>query len=166
MARLDDYPETMRHSCDRDGCFLRTRSPNWGVLADVFDRGCRPADVDGCVEIGGYFLWMEYKGPGGRITAGFDRMRGALLATNGELGRNTHVFLVISGEDDKLLAKISRGAGLATPQRGTVTASWFGAHRTRHYSDLAAGLRRICAEWQAWVNSGGEGEPWKRHEGE
>ncbi len=52
-----------RHSCDRDGCYYQTL-PCWDDLLDCFPRRIRPTDIDGMVEIGGRFLFLEEKRQG------------------------------------------------------------------------------------------------------
>lgn len=53
----------MRHKCVDKGCYLDAL-PAWDDFIDCLPRGIRPTDVDGMIEIGGQFLFMEEKGPG------------------------------------------------------------------------------------------------------
>jgi hypothetical protein len=51
---------------------------NWACLRGCFPRSIEPTDIDGFVEIGGYFLVLESKGPGKPLEEGqrkaFERM--------------------------------------------------------------------------------------------
>lgn len=52
---------------------------DWGPLRGCFPRGIEPTDIDGFVEIGGYFLILEAKAPGVPLKDGqrhsFERMQ-------------------------------------------------------------------------------------------
>jgi hypothetical protein len=51
---------------------------DWKILDGCFPRGIRPTDIDGWVELCGYFLVLEGKGPGVPVPEGqrraFNRM--------------------------------------------------------------------------------------------
>ena len=59
----------MRHSCPNDGCYLKGL-PSWDRYIDRLPRGIRPTDVDGFMEIGGRFLFLEEKCPGDHLQEG------------------------------------------------------------------------------------------------
>jgi hypothetical protein len=52
---------------------------NWKPLRSCFPRGIEPTDIDGWVEVGGYFLVLEGKAPNVPLKAGqrilFERMQ-------------------------------------------------------------------------------------------
>ena len=53
----------MRWDCspDRDGCYRRLGQPDLTVLDECFPGRIGMTDVDGLVEIGGQFLFIEWK---------------------------------------------------------------------------------------------------------
>lgn len=51
----------MRHDCERDGCFNRTRRPKLEIFAECFPGRINFGDVDGRVEINWRFLELEWK---------------------------------------------------------------------------------------------------------
>ena len=56
----------IKWDCPTDGCY-RDFLPDWTPLNDCFPRaGIRVGDIDGMVEVGGHFLFMEWKPP--RVT--------------------------------------------------------------------------------------------------
>ena len=75
----------MRHSCEYQGCFNLNRRPKIEVFAECFPRKIAMADVDGVVEMGGRFLFLEWKTPnapiswGGRMTlCSFSKIPGSI----------------------------------------------------------------------------------------
>lgn len=52
-----------RHACPTNGCYY-DQLPCWDGLIAAFPRKIRPTDVDGMVEIGGNFLFLEEKRAG------------------------------------------------------------------------------------------------------
>lgn len=58
-----------RHQCSVSGCYI-DRLPDWGDIIAQFPRGIIPTDVDGMVEIGGRFLFLEEKGAGASMSGG------------------------------------------------------------------------------------------------
>lgn len=69
----------LRWKCDEKGCY-RQLMPRLGVLDECFPGKIGMSDIDGIVEIRGYFLILEWKAPGGALTTGqrimFERMTG------------------------------------------------------------------------------------------
>lgn len=59
----------LRWSCVRNGCF-RNLCPKIGAFDDCFPGKIGMSDIDGCVEIAGKFLFLEWKGQGGRLSTG------------------------------------------------------------------------------------------------
>lgn len=52
-----------RHECQSRGCYVE-QLPDWQNIIDCFPRNIRPTDIDGMVEIGGRFLFLEEKQAG------------------------------------------------------------------------------------------------------
>lgn len=61
---------TLRHKCDKGGCYKEKYLPDWGILKGCFPRGIEPSDVDGIVEIDGSVLMLEWKPAPGALTKG------------------------------------------------------------------------------------------------
>lgn len=68
----------LRWNCEKSGCYNETLRPRIEEFAECFPRRIGMSDVDGIVEIGGRFLLLEWKAPGGHVTTGqrimFERM--------------------------------------------------------------------------------------------
>ena len=60
----------MRWCCKKDGCFNDLRRPKIEVFAVCFPGRINFGDMDGLVEINGYFGMLEWKGKGGVIKLG------------------------------------------------------------------------------------------------
>lgn len=60
----------MRWDCNADGCFNEKRRPKIEVFAECFPRRINFGDVDGLVELNGYFCMLEWKGDGGSVKVG------------------------------------------------------------------------------------------------
>lgn len=55
---------TIRHDCAKDGCYKEICIPDWEIFDGCFDsksNKIKVSDVDGCVEINGNILWLEWK---------------------------------------------------------------------------------------------------------
>ncbi len=94
-----------RHSCDRNGCYYKSL-PCWDDLIDCFPRRIRPTDVDGMVEIGGRFLFLEEKRAG---VAPDEGQRRALLRLSRQRdvtvvffrpGKSSELEVLIFGQGD------------------------------------------------------------------
>lgn len=63
----------IRWDCRAEGCY-RDALPDWTPLNDCFPRaGIRVSDIDGMVEVGGHFLFFEWKPP--RVTVPEGQLR-------------------------------------------------------------------------------------------
>lgn len=63
----------IRWDCRTDGCY-RDQLPDWSPLNDCFPRpGIRVSDIDGMVEVGGHFLFLEWKLPRAPVPDGQHR---------------------------------------------------------------------------------------------
>jgi hypothetical protein len=58
-----------RYSCVDRGCYHNSL-PDWSWMRGLFPRNIRPTDVDGMVEVNGYFLFIEQKGAHAHFTEG------------------------------------------------------------------------------------------------
>ena len=59
---------SLRWDCIKNGCYKDNCIPDWGFLEEIFIRGIRPTDIDGTVEINGYFLFLEWKNKTGKLS--------------------------------------------------------------------------------------------------
>lgn len=111
---------------------------NWGPLNECFRNGVRVADVDGEVEIGGYFLRLEGKSPSAPIKRGPQRHWDAL--------RNTGLWTIV----------VLRGHPQLCDDRGTPgrIVSWSvwpsGASGTDWDS-----LKAFVKAWRLWAEEQG-----------
>lgn len=85
---------TIRHQCEQDGCY-KSRLPDWGILDGCFPRGIKPSDVDGIVEINGWFLMLEWKPLNGFLSTG-QRLMFQNITANAPKGQ----ALIIFGDKD------------------------------------------------------------------
>lgn len=75
----------MRWNCESDGCFNELRRPKLEMFADCFPGLINFGDVDGRVEMGGYFCELEWKGRAGSIGVGQRRAFEAVTKTRGNV---------------------------------------------------------------------------------
>mgnify|MGYP001613461441 CR=1 FL=1 len=64
---------TMRWDCHAQGCYLKYL-PDWGFLDGCFPRKIEPSDIDGCVELNGRLLFLEWKRAGATLKTGQRKM--------------------------------------------------------------------------------------------
>ncbi len=104
----------LRHSCQRSGSYI-DRLPCWDDLITVFPRNIRPMDVDGMVEIGGQFLFLEEKQAGKGVEAG----QGAALRMLSRLpGVTVAIFRPGAASDyEVLLYEDGHGSGFVPATR-------------------------------------------------
>jgi hypothetical protein len=97
---------TIRHDCDAGGCY-KDRLPDWSILDGCFPRGIRPSDVDGIVELNGFFLMLEWKGADADVSLGQRRLfqnltggspKGQVLVIYGAKGEPTEIELYQRGK--------------------------------------------------------------------
>jgi hypothetical protein len=97
----------MKWNCQVDGCY-RDQLPDWSPFNDCFPRtGIRITDIDGMVEIGGHFLFIEWKRPGSEVPDGqmkaFQRLTNhpgiTVLIVWGDTTDNPTAWRVIHGGD-------------------------------------------------------------------
>ena len=71
---------------------------DYGFLDDCFPGKIRLTDIDGCVEINGRILWLEFKGPGSHLPSGQKIMFDRLLLLNEVVGQRVFTPIVVWGE--------------------------------------------------------------------
>jgi hypothetical protein len=69
MANPAGY-NPLRWDCDKSGCYNSTLRPRIEEFAGCFPGRIAMSDVDGVVEIGGRFLFLEWKASGGAVQVG------------------------------------------------------------------------------------------------
>ena len=69
MDRPSGY-NPLRWDCDKSGCYNATLRPRIEEFAGCFPGRIGMSDVDGVVEIGGRFLFLEWKAAGGSLGTG------------------------------------------------------------------------------------------------
>lgn len=63
-------PNSMRWDCDVQGCFNRVKRPKLEQLSAGLPGRCGFSDVDAVADIGGWFLFIEWKPSPGPISVG------------------------------------------------------------------------------------------------
>lgn len=90
------FVRKMRHSCNRNGCFLEKHVLKFGVFDGIFPRGINFSDVDASLEYNYQFLEMEWKQSKECITKGqtmyIKRKTAALRCT----------FIIVIGDAEKM----------------------------------------------------------------
>lgn len=86
----------MRWSCEKDGCFNIKRRPKIEVFADCFPRRINFGDVDGLVELNGFFCLLEWKGEGGSLK------RGQILTFTAFTNIIGNIVLVVNGNAETM----------------------------------------------------------------
>lgn len=86
----------MRWNCQRDGCFNVKRRPKIEIFADCFPRRINFGDVDGIVELNGFFCMLEWKGEGGSLRFGQIKSFANFTATIG------NIVLVVHGDAETM----------------------------------------------------------------
>lgn len=150
MCDLTAYPTGFRHRCDRHGCWLGSECfPNWAPLEGAFGRpNVKPSDIDGVVEIRGYFLWIEWKGTDAPLSGGQAHMYRALLKQNRDLGRPAHAVAVVTLRPPRVVTEGGRRAQVWL-RLGTAP----GDAMTLESEDIDQDLRTLCQRWTSWVRS-------------
>ena len=86
----------MRWNCQKDGCFNIKRRPKIEVFAGCFPRRCNFGDVDGLVELNGFFCLLEWKGAGGSLR------RGQILTFTAFTNVVGNIVLVVNGDAETM----------------------------------------------------------------
>lgn len=124
----------MRWVCKKQGCFNELRRPKIEVFARCFPRRINFGDVDGWVELNGFFCVLEWKGEGGSLKTGqtltyrcFTRMVG-------------NVVFVVEGDAKTMIVK-------------RYCCFWEGRQRSWFDSDLE-GVQRAVESWAKQADAG------------
>ena len=123
----------MRWDCQRDGCFNVKRRPKIEVFAECFPRRINFGDVDGLVELNGWFILLEWKGSGGSLPQGQVMSFERFTRDIGDL------VLVVHGD-----AEIMTVTGYSE--------FWGGRHTPIVQADLALVKSRI-RRWVDWTEA-------------
>jgi len=67
---MDNGYNPIRWNCLDQGCYMHKCHPRIEIFADCFPEKIAMSDIDGVVEINGHFLFMEWKGDGGKLSTG------------------------------------------------------------------------------------------------
>lgn len=96
----------LRWICEEKGCF-RMMCPKLGSFDDCFPGAIAMSDVDGVVEIGGRFLFLEWKAQGGSVQTGQRIMFEQLTA----LSRKITVIVVSGHPRDMIIESVQVFSG-------------------------------------------------------
>jgi len=124
----------MRWDCKADGCFNEKRRPKIEVFAECFPRRINFGDVDGLVELNGYFCMLEWKGDGGSVKTGQQITYERFTQTLGNV-----VFVV--------------GGDAQTMEVNTYQIFWRGQSVPPVPCDLAE-LKERLSNWVQWTDAG------------
>lgn len=123
----------MRWNCQTAGCFNVKRRPKIELFADCFPRRINFGDVDGLVELNGWFCLLEWKGDGGAVRTG--QHRSYIQFTNED--RPGNIVFVVYGNAETMHVE-----GYAH--------YWAGLHHPMVRGDLKA-LKTRMRTWVAFT---------------
>lgn len=137
------------YDCDKQGCFNKKHRLDFGQFYDVLPGKISFTDVDGVTEVGGFFLFLEWKN-GGALGAGqrimFERLTRAcshivVAIVEGSAGDETTVKRLCVIRDGKIgqwesaslhdLRERIRGWGIAAQTKSTIEKKASFARRAR-----------------------------------
>ena len=90
---MDNGYNPIRWRCQSNGCYLTECHPKIEVFADCFPNRIAMSDIDGVVEINGHFIFMEWKGHGGKLTDGQKTLINRMTALSEKV-----IFFVVYGD--------------------------------------------------------------------
>lgn len=122
----------MRWDCEKSGCFNVKRRPKIEVFTECFPRKINFGDVDGLVELNGFFCMLEWKGDGGAIRTGQRMTYERFTRTKG------NIVFVVKGD-----AETMRVEGYSTFWKGSAQK-----YREATLGNVKAGVHR----WALWTN--------------
>ncbi len=126
----------MRWNCHKGGrgenCFNRKCRPKIEVFAECFPGLVNFGDMDGRVELDGYYCELEWKGEGGKLNIGQIRTFNAVTSVRG------NIVYVVEGDAETM--KVVRYCRF-----------WQGKQRRWQTGNLEA-LKADIKRWVAWVN--------------
>lgn len=124
----------LRWDCDAKGCMNINGRPKLMAFDDCFPGRIRPSDIDFVVEINGFFLFAEWKGPSVPLTIAQEILHKKLTEKS-----PTILSVIVEGN-----AKTMAINGLRCIRRGVV-----GKWEPSSLDDF----RRRCREWASWVST-------------
>jgi len=119
----------MRWDCSKDGCFNTKRRPKIELFAQCFPGLINFGDVDGLVELNGFFCLLEWKGNGGVIRTG---QRISYTAFTEAFG---NIVFVVEGDAQMMTVK-------------RYCTFWGG--KATEFRD--ATFEEVCQRMKAWVS--------------
>ncbi len=87
----------LRWCCEKSGCFNKLRRPKIEVFARCFPGRINFGDVDGWVELNGFFCVLEWKGKGGSLG------RGQILTYQCFTKQPGNVVFVVEGDAENMV---------------------------------------------------------------
>lgn len=90
----------IRWDCASNGCYNKTLRPRIEEFAGCFPGKISMSDVDGVVEIGGRFLFLEWKSKGGAVQGGQRIMFERLTALSPRV-----TVIVVAGHPREMLVE-------------------------------------------------------------
>lgn len=124
----------MRWICKKHGCFNRLRRPKIEVFARCFPGRINFGDVDGWVELNGFFCVLEWKGDGGALKTG------QTLTYRRFTGQLGNIVFVVEGNAETML--VTRYCWF-----------WNGRQKEWHDSNLE-GVQRAIESWAKQARAG------------
>ena len=131
----------MRWRCKNDGCFNLKRRPKIEEFSDCFPGRINLGDVDGIVEINGWFLMIEWKGAGGSVGKGQEIMYKQLtrLAKPGcPRHAQRNIVIIVHGDAETMEVsgyQVYRTGAARPPKKGSLDS-----------------VKEVCVEWVGWVS--------------
>jgi len=119
----------IRWDCLDQGCYMHKCHPRIEIFADCFPEKIAMSDIDGVVEISGYFLFMEWKGRGGKLTEGQKMLIERLTALSPKV-----VFYLVYGDSQ------------------TMEVTKFQRYYKDKVVDYEAGLDELENQFKDWVD--------------
>lgn len=97
---------TIKHDCNKNGCYKEAHLPDWGFLDDHLPGRVRVSDIDGVVELSGHVLFLEWKQHTEKLTVGqrilFERLSSkpqqSVLVIYGEKGNPSRAQIFSGGK--------------------------------------------------------------------
>lgn len=126
----------MRYNCERDGCFNKKRRPKIETFAECFPRRINFGDVDGLVELNGFFLLLEWKGEEGSLRSVRQGQARSYLIFTKQIG---NLVIVAFGNAETMLVE-------------GYSVFWAGKQHQFQPADLDE-LKTRIRKWVAWTEA-------------
>lgn len=82
---MDNGYNPLRWRCAEKGCHNELLRPRIEEFAECLPGRIAFSDIDGCVEVAGRFLFLEWKAPGGTVSRGQQIMHARLTELSGAI---------------------------------------------------------------------------------